>query len=192
LTDFPSMMRPMLAGIGLALALALASCTTATPYQPISASSPSSLGGYSEVQLAPDRWRVTFTGNTLTSRETVEGYLLYRAAELTHEKGNDWFEIVNRNMEHQVREEILRDPLYDPWWGYSGWRPYWHYYDRPYGWRYWYPADGDPFFDTRLVERFEASAEIVMHQDHKPAIGENVFDVSEVLAKLGPTIVRPK
>ncbi len=40
-------------------------------------------GGYTSAQLAPDRWQVTFSGNSLTSRETVEDYLLYRAAELT-------------------------------------------------------------------------------------------------------------
>ena len=35
----------------------------------------------------------------MTSRETVETYLLYRAAQLTVERGFDWFEMADRNTE---------------------------------------------------------------------------------------------
>ncbi|HSG33747.1 MAG TPA: hypothetical protein VLA37_04370 [Sphingomonadaceae bacterium] len=187
-----SKLRRRLAAIGLAAAIALAGCATPTPYQPLGASSSSARGGYSEAMLGPDHWRVNFAGNMLTSRETVEGYLLYRAAELTLEQGNDWFRIVYRGLEHEVREEVRRDPLYRPWWGYDGWRPYWHYYDRPFGWRHWYPLDDDPFFDTRTVESFEASAEIVMYEGQRPSGNGNVFDAREVIERLGPTVTRPE
>ena len=80
----------------LALTALLGACTTATPYQP-NISGQKVQGGYSEQQVEPDRFRVTFSGNSLTSRETVEGYLLYRAAELTVQQGYDWFEIVERD-----------------------------------------------------------------------------------------------
>ena len=184
--------RRLLAGLGLAASLALASCaTTPTPYQP--ASDSRGEGGYSERQIAPDRWRVTFAGNALTSRETVEGYLLYRAAELTLAQGNDWFEIMDRQVEHEVRRESL-DPLYDPWWRYPYWRPSWRYYGRS-GWAYWYPWRGDPFWasrvDARTVERFEASAEIAMHRGQVPPGNHRVFDAREVTARLAPQIRRP-
>jgi hypothetical protein len=39
--------------------------------------------GYSDQQIESNRFRVSFAGNSLTARETVERYLLYRAAELT-------------------------------------------------------------------------------------------------------------
>ena len=39
--------------------------------------------GYAEMQLQPNRVRVSYNGDTLTPRETVETYLLYRAAETT-------------------------------------------------------------------------------------------------------------
>ncbi|MFA5602003.1 MAG: hypothetical protein WDA06_15510, partial [Phenylobacterium sp.] len=86
----------------LALGASLAACTTATPYQPNIPGQAVS-GGFSEMRLEPDRFRVTFAGNSLTSRETVEGYLLYRAAELTVQQGYDWFEIVDRATDRQTR-----------------------------------------------------------------------------------------
>jgi hypothetical protein len=53
--------------------------------------------GYTQKQLSGDIWRVSFKGNGLTSRETVQTYWLYRSAELTVQKGYDGFEIVTRN-----------------------------------------------------------------------------------------------
>lgn len=186
---------PVIAVIGGAIALMLGSCTTATPYQPMSRTA-QTRGGYYEERLASDTWRVTFAGNTLTSRETVEGYLLYRAAELTIEQGRDWFEIVDRDMRHEVRREVTRDPFYDPWWGYPYWTPYWRYYDGRTGWRSWYPWSADPFWtrnvDVREVERFEASGEIVMHDGHPNGDGRRSFDAREVIRRLEPRIKRPK
>ena len=190
----PNIRGRLLAGLGLAATLALAACATPTPYQPISAASRTQ-GGYYEERLAADRWRVSFAGNTLTSRETVEGYLLYRAAELTLEQRRDWFEIVDREVEHEVRRDVSRDPYYDPWWGYPGWRPYWRYYEPRLGWRYWYPWYGDPFWgrrvDVRTVDRYEAHADIVMHSGRKPAGNGRTFDARDVIERLGPTIRRP-
>lgn len=184
----------LLAGLGLAAALALASCATApTPYQPAGASRGE--GGYSENRIAPDRWRVTFAGNALTSRETVEGYLLYRAAELTLAQGKDWFEIMDREVDREVRREVRPDPFYNPWWGYSYWRPYWRYYGRRSGWVSWYPYWGDPFWAGRVeeqtVERYEATAEILMHQGQVPPGNHRIFDAREVVARLEARIQRP-
>ena len=49
----------------------LAACETATPYQPLHADSKVS-GGYSDTKIDTNRWRVMFSGNSLTSRQTVE------------------------------------------------------------------------------------------------------------------------
>ena len=74
--------------VGLVVA-GLAGCFRATPYQPKDRGY-----GYSEQKLENNRYRVTFSGNSITSRETVENYLLYRAAELTLENGRDYFVLV--------------------------------------------------------------------------------------------------
>lgn len=180
------------------LALVLSGCTTSsTPYQPASASSSVS-GGYSDVRLADDRYRVKFAGNMFTARDKVEGYLLYRAAELTIGKGYDWFSIVERETEHRVERRVEPDPLYRPWYGsaYLYWQPSWRYYGRPYGWQTWYPYRSDPFWATRVdvstVERFEATAEIVMHHGAKPTEDHNAFDARGVIEMLGPQVERPR
>jgi hypothetical protein len=172
--------------------LALSACATSTPYQP---ETPGQRihGGYSEQRLGDNRFRVTFDGNTLTSRERVEGYMLYRAAELTVQNGYDWFRVVDRLTERDRR--TYTEPSYRPWYGYGAWRPYWRYYRPRYGWYEWYPYGIDPFWadgvDVRTVEEFEAHAEITMHRG-VPTVGENAFDARKVLTDLGPKIERPK
>lgn len=182
-----------------ALPLALAGCATvgSTPYQPVSASNPAA-GGFTDQKLAEGRYSVTFAGNRLTSRETVESYLLYRAAELTLEQGYDWFAIVDKQMEHRVDREIVPDPLYDPWFAsdYRYWRPYWRYYVPGTGWRSWYPYNGDPFWASRVQtqtsDRYEASAEIRMGRGAMPSTDLRAFDAHDVIARIGPSVQRPQ
>ncbi len=52
-------------------------------------------GGYSEKQLSPDIWRVTFGGNGFTTQETVQTFWLYRSANLTLEQGFQGFKILS-------------------------------------------------------------------------------------------------
>src|SRR4051812_49553815 len=80
----------------LPLVALLSACMTATPSQPLGAPGARAAGGYAERQIEANRFRVTFVGNTMTSRETVETYLLYRAAELTQQQGFDWFVTADR------------------------------------------------------------------------------------------------
>lgn len=181
--------------VAAALSVAVAACSTPTPYQPHIAGQRVS-GGYSDIKLAEDRYRVTFEGNSLTSRDRVEGYLLYRAAELTLEQGADWFLIVDRLVERDAQTYVTPDPFYRPWYGprYGNWRPYWRYYRQGFGWRDWYGRD--PFWadrvDVQTVERFEAHAEILTRRGPIPAGEERAFDARKVIQDLGPTIERPK
>jgi len=73
----------------LAAVLALASCATA--YQPRGMT-----GGYQERQLGEARWYVEFFGNGNTQRDTVFGFWLNRCAELTIEKGFDYFVFISK------------------------------------------------------------------------------------------------
>ena len=182
-------------------ALALSACATATPYQPAGYNGMS--GGYAEQRLENDRYRVSFAGNSVTSREQVEMGLLLRAAELTTESGFDWFSTVNRATDRDVRYQTLggyrdpfyRDPFYrDPFYRshYSAfWGPTWRYSRRGL-WSPW----GDPFwgrddFDVRQIDRYEATSEIVMGRGAKPANDPNAFDAREVITNVGPRILRP-
>ena len=192
-------MRRLLIAGALAVAAALSGCATATPYQPNIRGQAAS-GGFSEQQLTQDRFRVNFAGNTLTKRDTVERYLLYRAAELTLQQGYDWFEMDDRRTDRDQRTYIDRDPFYGPGYGfgygYGFWRPNWRYFGPGYGWRTWDPWFNRPFFadqiDVTTVQRFEASAEVLMHKGSPPHGASRAFDARQVQANLEPTIVRPQ
>jgi len=194
----PSMQMIRTAATALGAA-ALSSCTTmpATPYQPYRAYSAGGVhGGYSEQQLAPDRYVVRFHGNALTPRDRVEGYMLYRAADLTVQRGFDWFMVVDRNTEHNVRTIVRPDPFYRPWYGlgYEAWRPNWNVYVPGHGWNSIYGGDlsATAEFDVRHIETFETTAEIQMGKAPMPANEPRAIDARKVMADLGPTVERPK
>ena len=120
--------RPRIAALAAALigSVALSGCMTATPYQPATASSSSD--GYSDQQIEGDRFQVSFRGNSLTARETVERYLLFRAAELTVQRGFDHFILVSKDTETQ--STTYRSPGLGAGFGgpYGGWSPYWRFH----------------------------------------------------------------
>jgi hypothetical protein len=80
-------MRALLLAATAALIATTASAETRTTYQPAVTSR--SHSGYSETQIDANRLRVSFRGNSGASRESVETNLLYRAAELTLQRGYD-------------------------------------------------------------------------------------------------------
>ncbi|WP_339741583.1 hypothetical protein [uncultured Maricaulis sp.] len=166
----------------LAAISVLAACATPTPYQ----AAGDNHWGFQESQIEANRFRVSFSGNSLTDRETVETYFLYRAAELTLERGYDHFIVVQRATD--VESRIIgagRDPFYRPGFGlhYTYFHPRWG----------WYGA-GDPFWNDnnyREITRYEASAEIVLGHGNKPD-DANAFDARDVMTNLGPRIQRPE
>lgn len=189
--------RPRFAALALILAgsISLSACMTATPYQPATGTG-SARAGYSDTQIEGNRFRVSFAGNSLTARETVERYLLYRAAELTLQQGFDYFVLSDRDTEKKT--DIVSTP--SAWggpgpWGY--WSPSWRFYRGPrWGWRSWDPFYDDPFWrdrdwDYRTVTQYEAMAEVVMGKGPKPMDNVRAFDAHEVVARLGPSIQMP-
>src|SRR3546814_3976294 len=100
----------LLAAIGTGT-LMLAGCASPTPYQPATGHG-FNRTGFSEQRIESNRYMVSFSGNSLTSRETVERYLLFRAAELTVQQGFDHFILVYRNTEigraHVELQSLMR------------------------------------------------------------------------------------
>ena len=70
------------------LAVVLAGC--ATKYQ-----SAGLAGGFSETQLAPNVFRITFNGNGYTASERASDFALLRSAHLTLKGGYSYFVIVD-------------------------------------------------------------------------------------------------
>lgn len=68
----------------IAVVLIMSSC--ATLYGPSGYK-----GGYSEIKLSEDVYEVSFNGNGYTSGGVIKNYFLYRCAEITLEKGGNFF-----------------------------------------------------------------------------------------------------
>lgn len=181
-------------GAALMLTLMLFACMTATPYQP-NISGQKVAGGYSDTRLGNSRYQVSFEGNTLTSQDRVESYLLYRAAELTIQNGDDWFKLIDHTTEADRRTYVDRYPRVSRYGSYYDyWRPHWSYYAGN-DWVLWHPYGTSRFWsydvDVRTVEKFKAQAEIKMGKGKMPKNGDRVFDARTVINDLGPTIERP-
>ncbi len=179
--------RGMIGAVALMGVLALAACVKPTPYQPRQDGY-----GYSSTQLEPNRYRVTFYGNTRTSRETVENYLLYRAAELTLEVGGDHFQVVERDTERDVNTYTSYNvyPGGSLFYGYRSYRgPYYGPYYGPFYGPYYGATFGTA--TTRTTEKFEATVEFLAYRGPKPADDPFSYDAREIIANLGPHIRYP-
>jgi hypothetical protein len=140
-----------------------------TPYQPAVDGY-----GYSEQRLEDNRYRVIFAGNDHTKADTVQNYLLYRAAELTLNHGYDYFTVVERTLDRSTRYS-----------GSSSTSELGGYVTE----------DGDyvsgSFFSTYSADPFhsyKAYADMVMFKGEKPASDVHAYDARSVLRQLSPSI----
>ena len=194
-----------------ASALTLVACQTATPYQP--ASEPGGYDGFSQQMIENDRARITFGGNSLTKRDTVENYLLYRSAEMAVERGFETFTLQERDVEADRKLRVVPglSNRYDPYFGYSFYRP-------RFGWSRNYPYSRfagfspgsgfgrrgfgsrgfgggyDPFFDdvdVQEITKYRATAEVKFGRGFG-ADDARTFNAREVLQNLGSAISFPE
>ncbi|HXS06926.1 MAG TPA: hypothetical protein VN723_09060 [Rhizomicrobium sp.] len=159
------------AGPGLLALLILAGCATPAPYAP---RGPGMATGYTDRQLSDNRWRVTFTGNSVTPRETVENDLLLRAAEVTLAAGGTHFVFDTRDTRANTRYDAF--PAGPGFYGYGYWRfhPRWGY--DPFG----------PPVDIVATTKYESYAEIVVLNDAQAAREPKAVDAKAVIAHLTP------
>lgn len=173
------MLRILVIASTLAAASALAGCQSGpTPYQARAQSD----RGYAESRIESDRYRISFKGNSMTDRATVEDYMLFRAAELTLQNGFDTFTIVDRDTDKTTDFRNSGSGF--------GSRLSYMYFSPRYGWA----GAWDPFWTPssfREVTRYEAFAEIVMNRGSGDR-GANVFEAREVSQNLAGRIQRPE
>lgn len=172
------MIRKLMAVAAFAAAFGLAACESygPTPYQPGGGNA----RGYSETKLENDRWRISFKGNSLTNKETVENYLLYHAAELTLQNGYDNFTVVNRDTDKNSR--VRSSPGYVDYFSYT-------YFVPRFGWVREYEPYWTPGYYSE-VTRYEAYAEILMGHGAKGS-DPNQFEARQVSQNLASLIERP-
>lgn len=152
------------------LSLSLVACATTTPYQPLQKGE-----GYAEQKIESNRYRVTFNGNFRTNKQTVENYMLYRAAELTLSNGGTYFVVADRNTDADTRYTQT----------YSG-------------------VAGDVFATRGLFgvgvgvsnaipnTEYQAQADILIYKGKKPENNPRAYDAREIQINLGPLVTRPK
>lgn len=173
------------------VAIALSGCATATQYAPASEQGGF---GFAEQQIEANRFRITFRGNSSTQRESVENFLLFRAAELTVKNGYDHFIVVEGDTEAEssytsagagFRGQAFGGPAFFGRYGYGfpGRFYAFPYYAYGFGW-------GSPYYDsyTREVTRYSAIAFVTMHNGEKPGDNPQAFDARDVMTNLRPFV----
>jgi hypothetical protein len=153
-----------------AAVMLLTACETGPVYKP---KGPGDRVGYTDEQLAQNRYRITFTGTSATPREQVEDYLLRRAAEVTLQSGYTHFVFDDRDTEAKTYYRTS----FDAW---PGWGPRFGRF-RPWYWSTW-PAQSESI----PVTRYTAYAEIVILRASEAAKEPRALSVADVLAHLAP------
>ena len=154
-------------------ALVLAACQTPAPYAPRDAHATT---GYADQQLAANRYRVTFTGNSATKRDTVENYLLLRSAEITATAGFPYFVFDTRDTEAKTTYQSSIDNW--PSWRGRGW------YRHNWGW------EGE--VSSRPITSYEASAEIVLLTAEQAKSEPRALQAEDVRAHIAPLARAPQ
>jgi hypothetical protein len=183
--------RPNIAGVTRAIPLALmagllAACMGPTPYQPRVEGERT---GYTDHALTQNRFRVTFTGNSATPRETVESYLLLRAAEVTRAAGYQSFVFDTRNTKANHSYQTVPYGPPGPWGrrGWGGWGGFGGYggYGGFGGWGGWgYPYD--PAVDVVVHTNYDAYAEIVLLTPDQATREPRAINANDVISHIGP------
>lgn len=165
------------------LSLFVLGCSTPTTYGPAEDGK-----GYSERQTESDRYRVSFAGNSLTSRETVESYLLYRAAEVTLQSGNNHFRIVTQDLETTTTyfDTVTASPAYGGF-GYSRYHKRRGFHGSAFG--------GFSTVRSHPITSYEAVANIIVFSAKESAgeerlYSDHTYNASDVIKRLEPMIVR--
>ncbi len=160
---------------GTALAwLAVSACAPEQPYfGPRDADHPT---GYTDEKLDQNRYRVTYSGSSATNRESVENFLLLRAAQVTQQAGSNAFMF-------DMRDTKTHTTYFSDIPGWAG-PPYYGWY-----WHSWaYGGLGDEV-ETRPITRYQAYAEIVLLTDAQAAKEPRAINAQSIIQRLGPTAV---
>ena len=163
----------------------VSACATSTPYAP---AKDERSYGFSEQKIEENRYRITFRGNSLTNRETVENFLLYRAGELTKQNGYDYFIVVEGDTESKTSyttSSYYGGPAFFGRYGYGHPRRFYAFPYYAYGFGWGHPYDGGV---TREVTRYSAIAFVTMHKGEKPEDNPQAFDAGSVLKNLQPVV----
>jgi len=171
-------LRPVKALAMTVVFAGMAGCASTPAYH---AATSSDATGFSEQKLDENHYRVTFKGNSRTSRHDVEDYLLLRAAEVTRQEGFTCFHIDEKSTDTERTVVKSYRPAF-----YGGLHRY-HYHDwyefpyYAYGFDWGYPYDSK----VREYKRYDAVAYITLTNTPAPD-SRRSFNAANVIANLKP------
>ncbi len=85
------------------VAIVVLFCSCATPYRPLKNGA-----GYSEVEVAPNQFRVSFQGNADTPLDRVYDFASLRAAEIARQHGFSYFAVLDAINTSSAKEYKVR------------------------------------------------------------------------------------
>jgi hypothetical protein len=145
-----------------ALTIVAAACIGPTPFQPAGHDGGP---GYTVERIAQDHFHIGFSGNSSTSRRTVEDSLAYLAAQVTLRNGADYFTIANAKSERTSSAFYGNSYLSDPAGHCCRW-------------------------DGVTYHEYEAEADIVIARGKMPQDDPSAHDARAVVQELAPRIRR--
>ena len=121
-------------------------------------------GVFTAQPAGASRFRLAVSGHAFTTREAIEKYLAYRAAQFTQEHKASWFSFVEIRAKGDAVPKPGRDPAgmrYSFRMAYF--RPVWRYKTAG-AWKSWSPFSGVPFWadgiDPKTVTDYQVTADI--------------------------------
>ncbi|WP_300392780.1 hypothetical protein [Henriciella sp.] len=167
-----SSFRQGLQGLALAAFMSVTACQTLdpTPYQARAEGN-----GYSETALGEGIYRVSFEGNTSTPYQTVEDYLLYRAAELARENGAQTFTILRNDQPSTFVESRPEHTVC-------------HYSPADFSEFVFYPNETESKTVEPPKTSYEAYIDVKLGKPPAGAADAQVFRTDETLQYLAPCI----
>jgi hypothetical protein len=159
---------------------------------------PAKPGVFLLTKQSANRYRLTVKGHAFTSRDAVEKYLLYRAADLALQQHFQWFTLV----ESRSKGDTALAPTPDPTglhysFRMKYWRAVWRYKlaGLP-AWSRWSPFSNAAFFadsrDAKAITDFEVSANIAMHKGPMDDNNPLAFEPSAVSDFLVNQVLPPE
>jgi hypothetical protein len=132
-------------------------------------------GVFTVSAAGPNRLHLVVTGHVFTTRETIEKYMAYQAAEQTLARHAGWFTLTQHRAKGDSAAKRDPDALHYSF-RMTSWRPAWRIRTAA-GWKNWSP--GAPFtVDDATVTGYQASADIMLHKGMMDSADPLAFDAS--------------
>ncbi|MGY3610261.1 MULTISPECIES: CC0125/CC1285 family lipoprotein [unclassified Bradyrhizobium] len=145
---------------------------------------PAKPGVFTVQKTGGDRFHLVVAGQKFNTRDEIEKYLAYRAAELTLEQKASWFTFVEARSKGDKAPEPRRDPTGRRYsFRMDYFRPAWRYkISGSPAWTSWSPFSAAAFIadDPKSITDFEVSADIVLHKGQMDGVDPLAFEAQAV------------